>query len=542
MSQEGGSSRESTPASQIERLAQRFENMFERQNEAIRNVQEALANNVRRRSRDRFPHVHGDSSNSSRERRRNRRDDEERSEEKKVNVASLEFYDYALVWWDQIQRDRKRYDEEPVDTWTEMKNLMRRRFVPTYYNRELHTKLQGLRQGDKSVDDYYKEMEVAMIRANVFEEREATMARFLNGLNHDIRDIVELHPYVELEDLVHQAIKVEAQLKRNGTLRKNVSSYNSKGWKEEVKKEEISIKDIIVQSGKPSSKTSFNSTNTSASPTSQHRAIKCFKCLEKGHIASQCPNKKTMILRENGEISSDSSSQLSHASSEEDSEFEALCHEGDLLIVRRLLGSLAKEDDTTQRENIFHSRCLVLGKVCSLIVDGGSCTNVASIRLIEKLNLTTTPHPKSYKLQWLSDEGELVVNRQVLITFSIGKYKDEVLCDVVPMKASHILLGRPWQFDKKAIHDGHSNKFTFIHRGSTITLVPMTPSQVCDDQIVMRLKRKQERKDEKKKSEFEGNLKKKGEKVKTLTSEEYESEEKGETFTSEKYDSKKKGF
>ncbi|XP_027368282.1 uncharacterized protein LOC113874249 [Abrus precatorius] len=539
--------------------------MFERQNEAIRNVQEALANNARRRSRDRSLHAHRDSSNSSRERRRNRRDDEERrndveaylewelkieqvfschdySEEKKVKVASLEFYDYALVWWDQIQRDRRRYDEEPVDTWTEMKNLMRRRFVPTYYNRELHTKLQGLRQGGKSVDDYYKEMEVAMIRANVFEEREATMARFLNGLNHDIRDIVELHPYVELEDLVHQAIKVEAQLKRKGTLRKNVSSYNSKGWKEEVKKEEISIKDTIVQSGKPSSKTSFNSTNTSASPTSQHRAIKCFKCLGKGHIASQCPNKKTMILRENGEISSDSSSQSSHASSEEDSEFEALCHEGDLLIVRRLLGSLAKEDDTTQRENIFYSRCLVLGKVCSLIVDGGSCTNVASIRLIEKLNLTTTPHPKPYKLQWLSDEGELVVNRQVLITFSIGKYKDEVLCDVVPMEASHILLGRPWQFDKKAIHDGHSNKFTFIHKGSTITLVPMTPSQVCDDQIVMRLRREQERKDEKKKSEFEGNLKKKGEKVKTFTSEEYESEEKGETLTSEKYESKKKGF
>jgi hypothetical protein len=59
------------------------------------------------------------------------------------------------------------------------------------------------------VDDYYKEMEIALIRANVEEDREATMARFLNGLNRDIANVVELQHYEELEDMVHMAIKVE---------------------------------------------------------------------------------------------------------------------------------------------------------------------------------------------------------------------------------------------------------------------------------------------------------------------------------------------
>jgi hypothetical protein len=59
------------------------------------------------------------------------------------------------------------------------------------------------------VDDYYKEMEIAMIRAIVEEDREATMARFLNGLNRDIANVVELQPHMELEDMVHMAIKVE---------------------------------------------------------------------------------------------------------------------------------------------------------------------------------------------------------------------------------------------------------------------------------------------------------------------------------------------
>ena len=48
-----------------------------------------------------------------------------------------------------------------------------------------------------------------MIRANIEEDREATMARFLAGLNREIANIVELHYYAELEDIVHMATKVE---------------------------------------------------------------------------------------------------------------------------------------------------------------------------------------------------------------------------------------------------------------------------------------------------------------------------------------------
>lgn len=68
-----------------------------------------------------------------------------------------------------------------------------------------------------------------------------------------------------------------------------------------------------------------------------------------------------------------------------------------------------------------------------MIIDSGSCTNASSTTLVEKLSLTTMKHPQPYKLQWLNECGEVNVNKQVLLSFSIGKYKDEVLCDVVPM-------------------------------------------------------------------------------------------------------------
>jgi len=127
-----------------------------------------------------------------------------------VKLVVIEFTNYALIWWDQNVISRRRSGERPVASWEEMKVLMRRRFVPKHYYRDLYLKLQGLNQDSRSVDEYFKEMEIAMIRANVIEEREATMARFINGLIRDIVNVVELQHCVELEDMVHMATTVDA--------------------------------------------------------------------------------------------------------------------------------------------------------------------------------------------------------------------------------------------------------------------------------------------------------------------------------------------
>lgn len=74
------------------------------------------------------------------------------------------------------------------------------------------------------MEEYYQEIEVAMIRADVNEGREATMAMFLNGLNKEIAHIVELQHYVELEDMVHMAVRVEIQLRQKKASKFNASS------------------------------------------------------------------------------------------------------------------------------------------------------------------------------------------------------------------------------------------------------------------------------------------------------------------------------
>ncbi|RDX97102.1 hypothetical protein CR513_20177, partial [Mucuna pruriens] len=150
---------------------------------------------------------------------------------------------------------------------------------------------------------------------------------------------------------------------------------------------------------------------------------------------------------------------------------------GVVLDTRLALSIQPKEDgDVEPREHISHTRCLVQGKVCSMILDGGSCTNVVSTILVEKINLQTAKHPRPYKLLWLTS----------LVPFTIENYKDEVLCDVVLIEAGHILLGRPWQLDRKVTHKGYTNCLSFIYNELKITLTPFSPKQVCEDQIKMR--------------------------------------------------------
>ncbi|KAK1693448.1 hypothetical protein QYE76_010145 [Lolium multiflorum] len=124
------------------------------------------------------------------------------SEDKKIKLASSEFDGYALRWWDSLIRNRDEDGAQPIRTWRAMKEVMTSRFVPTNYMRNIFDKLTLLRQGVKTVDEYYMEMEMLMQRGRVRESLEMTMQRFLNGLNwlkkqrlkDVLRELGVLHP------------------------------------------------------------------------------------------------------------------------------------------------------------------------------------------------------------------------------------------------------------------------------------------------------------------------------------------------------------
>ncbi|RDX97898.1 hypothetical protein CR513_19274, partial [Mucuna pruriens] len=73
-----------------------------------------------------------------------------------------------------------------------LKVVTRARFVPPTYIKDLHDRLQRLYQGTRSVEEYHKEMEMNLVRAQIRESDEVTMTQFLYGLNREVQDVVEL--------------------------------------------------------------------------------------------------------------------------------------------------------------------------------------------------------------------------------------------------------------------------------------------------------------------------------------------------------------
>ncbi|XP_024015858.1 uncharacterized protein LOC112089114 [Eutrema salsugineum] len=128
---------------------------------------------------------------------------------------------------------------------------------------------------------------------------------------------------------------------------------------------------------------------------------------------------------------------------------------GELLVKRGTLNLQTRTEGDEQRENLFHTRCVVQEK-------------------------------------WLNDQGELEVENQVMVPLSIGKYEDEILCDVLPMHAGYILFGRSWQSDRRVNHDGFTNRYSFECKGKKIVLVPLTPQEVHQDQMSLKKSRTQE--------------------------------------------------
>jgi len=223
-----------------------------------------------------------------------------------VDLVVLGFLEYANTWWHKVC---KNYDQgPPTASWMDIKTLMRTRFFPPSYRKELLLKLQRLHQGPMSVSEYFKELESQMHRVEIKETNKEKIKRFVSGLRRDIQDQVELYEYSTLENVFTLALGIEIQLKRKRRAKKTYSPnhYFSHSWKGNDKKKHDKFPSNSHQ--EPPSKSKSPSDHIHHSTSQRSSSIKCFKCLGYNHITLNCPTKRSMILKKSNDVESEHSS------------------------------------------------------------------------------------------------------------------------------------------------------------------------------------------------------------------------------------------
>ncbi|XP_010544500.1 PREDICTED: uncharacterized protein LOC104817122 [Tarenaya hassleriana] len=227
------------------------------------------------------------------------------TELRKVQYAESQLIGDAFTWWKREEIDRRRARYDPVTTWKKMKILMRRRYVPQHFLRELRYKFRNIVQGKKTVEGYFREFEQLLAYLRIDDNEEDLMAHFLEGLKDRIARKVNPHVYRDLRHLVHTAIQVERQmnkkLSKNGCQRtptpmripEKLSNTGDpmKAQNLDARKDETILykREVHTRGNK-----------TSSSCTYFTSEVPCSECRNQSHLPSGSSIRQEVSIKDNG--------------------------------------------------------------------------------------------------------------------------------------------------------------------------------------------------------------------------------------------------
>lgn len=400
-------------------------------------------------------------------------DYEEIDEDKRVKFAVTRLKGHTALWWDNVQVERRKEGKPLIKSWDRMVTKMKTKFLPKDYQLALYRQMQNLKQKMLTVREYTEEFYKVNLRAGYVEDTPEKTVRYINGLRLDIQDEINMISPRTIEDAYQCALKVEEKITRKQSSGRGRGFTKGKGqstekWKFSAQKNDEGSSDQQGQSEKEGGTRGGRPYQRGRGRGRGRETIyRCYKCNKLGHRSFECPENDNTGQR--GAYIAQT-----EVVEEQEPEVENVPEIGEVLMMHKVLLKPAKEiAEPIQRKSLFKTMCKAKGKCCKLVIDSGSTDNLVSQEMVDKLGLKKIKHPTPYRVSWLQKGHQLLVNEQSEVEFQIGKYKDKVLCDIMPMDVCHILLGCPWQFDRSVTHDGASNCYQFEKDGIKHTLVPL---------------------------------------------------------------------
>ncbi|KAK8929046.1 hypothetical protein KSP39_PZI017906 [Platanthera zijinensis] len=389
------------------------------------------------------------------------------SDDRCVRFAKMKLVGQAKVYWISVERALERDGYYPITRWDDMKERLKDKYLPASYRDQLLDQLQSLRQGTLSVAEYMARFDELVVRSDISEEPIATASRFKAGLRSDLRRELIPHRLETVDQIFQLALEYEQYLRTPGT-RQFPTRTESSTFRKPAPAQ-------TATAALPSRVTTDLKGKAVATEGQRPGGIQCFRCSGRGHVAAHCPTRSLLIEdEEHGVEGQEEVTEEITTTIEEgwESDAERSLEVG---VVRRLLHT-PRTDEDWRRTTIFYTYFSSAGGPCKLAIDSGSCVNIVAQKGLDRMQVKAEPHPHPYRIIWV-DKTAIQVTQRCLVPITIASFEDQVWCDVIPMDVAHVLLGRPWLFDRDVTCFGRSNTCVFYDKGRKITLTPTQPRE-----------------------------------------------------------------
>jgi hypothetical protein len=84
-------------------------------------------------------------------------------------------------------------------------------------------------------------------------------------------------------------------------------------------------------------------------------------------------------------------------------------------------------------------------------------------------------HSQPYTIGWLRQGRDLCVSQQCCLAYDINPFKDEVLCDISPLKFCDFILGQPYLWKHHAVYESRPRS-VIITLGRQLYRIPEVAS------------------------------------------------------------------